>query len=481
MASMGASSLPASRRCCPSPAVSRRALPGRGRALPSLAWGEVSARGSCVRSRCPDTCGWWRWGARRWVARARRRWPSRARASSRGREHGWRSSGTPTAPVRPRARRGRPTTRWPRWATRRSWRPARSRRTAYASSSRLPVRSRSSWRPAEPTCSCSTACCRPRRRARPSLSWPSTPKSPGDARKPCPRAAISARPSPSSSLRRDLVVRVGEGSSDAAVTSRAARTSATPSTRGTPSVPCAWASPALSPVPTPAAFAGPPRHHPVAAAFARGPPPIPARALRSPGRPLARDRQVRPARGRQSAPLATLDHDVVCSSALAARLSVARLDPRRPPAIISKVTSNWGGFRGENSSHSHRAEAPRGRGDGTPKGNDCLVVIYTKEPTLLGQALRPRHEPHPHRARRREPHRPRGDSVSRRHAHLEQRSGAWWCVDDGSTNGTYVNDEQIVREQRLGQRRPHQGRPDDLQVPQRGRTWRRSTTKRSTG
>ncbi len=25
--------------------------------------------------------------------------------------------------------------------------------------------------------------------------------------------------------------------------------------------------------------------------------------------------------------------------------------------------------------------------DGAPKGNDCLVVIYTKEPTLLGRRL----------------------------------------------------------------------------------------------
>src|SRR4029077_14156994 len=32
---------------------------------------------------------------------------------------------------------------------------------------------------------------------------------------------------------------------------------------------------------------------------------------------------------------------------------------------------------------------------------------------------------------------------------LEQRSGAWWCVDDGSTNGSYVNEEQIMREARL--------------------------------
>jgi diguanylate cyclase (GGDEF)-like protein len=80
---------------------------------------------------------------------------------------------------------------------------------------------------------------------------------------------------------------------------------------------------------------------------------------------------------------------------------------------------------------------------------DCLVVVYTKEPLLLGKrfvleqgmvrigrgadgfiVLE-------------------GDSVSRRHAHLERRSGAWFLVDDGSTNGTYVNDEQISREAML--------------------------------
>jgi two-component system cell cycle response regulator len=39
-----------------------------------------------------------------------------------------------------------------------------------------------------------------------------------------------------------------------------------------------------------------------------------------------------------------------------------------------------------------------------------------------------------------------GDSVSRRHAHFDRRGGDWYVVDDGSTNGTYLNEEQIVRE-----------------------------------
>src|SRR5581483_9703564 len=36
------------------------------------------------------------------------------------------------------------------------------------------------------------------------------------------------------------------------------------------------------------------------------------------------------------------------------------------------------------------------------------------------------------------------DSVSRRHARFEQREGGWWVADLRSTNGTYVNDEQVA-------------------------------------
>ena len=35
------------------------------------------------------------------------------------------------------------------------------------------------------------------------------------------------------------------------------------------------------------------------------------------------------------------------------------------------------------------------------------------------------------------------DSVSRCHARLEPRDDGWWVVDNHSTNGTYVHDEQV--------------------------------------
>jgi diguanylate cyclase (GGDEF)-like protein len=84
--------------------------------------------------------------------------------------------------------------------------------------------------------------------------------------------------------------------------------------------------------------------------------------------------------------------------------------------------------------------------EGGVERNDCLVVIYTKEPTLLGKRFVL--EQTPTRIGRGADNHIilEGDSVSRRHAHLERRSDATWqVVDDGSTNGTYVNDEQIAR------------------------------------
>jgi len=84
-----------------------------------------------------------------------------------------------------------------------------------------------------------------------------------------------------------------------------------------------------------------------------------------------------------------------------------------------------------------------------PRGGDCLVVIYTKEPSLLGKRFVLDISPM-RIGRGAENHIVlEGDSVSRRHAHIEQRGQVWWAIDDGSTNGTYVNDEQISREMGL--------------------------------
>ena len=82
-------------------------------------------------------------------------------------------------------------------------------------------------------------------------------------------------------------------------------------------------------------------------------------------------------------------------------------------------------------------------------GTDCLVVIYTAEPGLLGKRfvldrspLRVGRGTDNHIVLE-------GDSVSRRHAHFERRNDAWLVVDDGSTNGTYLNEEQVPRESPL--------------------------------
>jgi diguanylate cyclase (GGDEF)-like protein len=81
--------------------------------------------------------------------------------------------------------------------------------------------------------------------------------------------------------------------------------------------------------------------------------------------------------------------------------------------------------------------------------NDCLVVIYTKEPAMLGKRFVLDRSPVTIGRGADSYIVLEGDSVSRRHAHLERRGSAWFVVDDGSTNGTYVNEEQIVKEQLL--------------------------------
>ena len=76
-------------------------------------------------------------------------------------------------------------------------------------------------------------------------------------------------------------------------------------------------------------------------------------------------------------------------------------------------------------------------------GQDCLVVIYAPSSNQLGKrfslsegAVRigrgPENDVVLH-----------SDSVSRRHARVETRSGGYVVVDMHSTNGTYVNDELV--------------------------------------
>jgi two-component system, cell cycle response regulator len=82
-------------------------------------------------------------------------------------------------------------------------------------------------------------------------------------------------------------------------------------------------------------------------------------------------------------------------------------------------------------------------------GNDCLVVIYTKEAGLLGKRFVL--DDTVVRVGRGADNQIvlEGDSVSRRHAHFEKRQARWWAVDDGSTNGTYLNEDQIDKEAML--------------------------------
>ena len=85
-------------------------------------------------------------------------------------------------------------------------------------------------------------------------------------------------------------------------------------------------------------------------------------------------------------------------------------------------------------------QAPIGN-EGT--GNDCVVVIYTKEEGLLGKRFVLDNNTLDVGRGTDNTIVLEGDSVSRRHAHFERRATQWFVVDDGSTNGTYVNEEQI--------------------------------------
>jgi len=74
--------------------------------------------------------------------------------------------------------------------------------------------------------------------------------------------------------------------------------------------------------------------------------------------------------------------------------------------------------------------------------DDCIVIIYSKEIDLGKRYVL--QGPKLSIGRGQE----NGivleaDSVSRRHAAFELRNGRWWVCDLGSTNGTYVNHQQV--------------------------------------
>jgi diguanylate cyclase (GGDEF)-like protein len=82
--------------------------------------------------------------------------------------------------------------------------------------------------------------------------------------------------------------------------------------------------------------------------------------------------------------------------------------------------------------------------------NDCLEIIYSSEPGLLGKRFVLDNSTVSVGRGADNSIVLEGDSVSRRHAHFERRASDWYVVDDGSTNGTYLNEAQIRREAMLG-------------------------------
>lgn len=80
-------------------------------------------------------------------------------------------------------------------------------------------------------------------------------------------------------------------------------------------------------------------------------------------------------------------------------------------------------------------------------GHDCLVVIYSSDPRQFGKRYVLGDDPltvgrgHENRIVL------DNDSVSRRHCRVERRGASWHVVDLDSTNGTYVNDDQVTEYQ----------------------------------
>jgi diguanylate cyclase (GGDEF)-like protein len=76
-------------------------------------------------------------------------------------------------------------------------------------------------------------------------------------------------------------------------------------------------------------------------------------------------------------------------------------------------------------------------------GQDCLVVIYSSDPRQFGKRYVLGDEPLTVGRGQENRIVLDNDSVSRRHCRIERRNLLWYVVDLDSTNGTYVNDDQV--------------------------------------
>ncbi|MCA9610045.1 MAG: diguanylate cyclase [Myxococcales bacterium] len=78
------------------------------------------------------------------------------------------------------------------------------------------------------------------------------------------------------------------------------------------------------------------------------------------------------------------------------------------------------------------------------KGSDCLVVIYSSDARQFGKRYILGDEPLTMGRGQENRIVLDNDSVSRRHCRAEKRGAQWYVVDLDSTNGTYVNDQQVT-------------------------------------
>jgi diguanylate cyclase (GGDEF)-like protein len=76
-------------------------------------------------------------------------------------------------------------------------------------------------------------------------------------------------------------------------------------------------------------------------------------------------------------------------------------------------------------------------------GNDCIVIIYSSDSRSLGKRFVLERDLLTLGRGQENVVVLDNDSVSRRHCRIEKRNAAWYVVDLDSTNGTYVNDEQV--------------------------------------